>query len=97
MLFPAIGGPVVAGPLAYPATSYPDVLMAIPVPIPWGPDKAHAWRRDLDHLRRRRSNVDFCAVVHRLSRYADGGHAAGEQNGSDNADQRLLQRACRLS
>src|SRR5579863_7279805 len=60
-LFPAIGNPVIAAPLAHPTSRDPDVRMIAPLPVTRRPDITDARRRyDLDANRRRR-DVDVDA------------------------------------
>ena len=57
--FPMGGYPVLTAALAQPVAFDPQMLAAIPAPIPGSPRVAAARRGHDDHARRRRLHVDF--------------------------------------
>jgi len=61
VLFPAVRHPSVTTPLTNPVSLNPVVTAVVVtiLPVPWGPDKAHAWRGNWLVDRRRRSDVDI--------------------------------------
>jgi hypothetical protein len=96
VLLPMIGRPSISGTFGDKASLDPDVLMPVPVVIARGPYEAGARRGNLNHERRRRRNVNFDTVVSRSWR-PHGGHASSEADGSNNAEERVVQRAIRLN
>lgn len=60
----------IAGAIAHPIASGPDVALSAPVPIPGGPDVAAPWRGNAFIAHGRRFNPDD--EVHRCCRWRGG-------------------------